>query len=510
MPNSGVKITRLKRLYPQTAIVLDGRPSAFIVPGGGKDLLRLAERLNKAFLERTGVTLPIVPAGRLVDEDWRVDLRPLGGRNIIAIGNVNNNRLLSVLYGERYVVADSLYPGRGGFVIRTVHAPFADGTNVLVLAGSDLKGMRKAIEVFIEEFLSSENSPSSRPSLVLPRPIVKVKLKRETFRFFPGPSQKRQPQYTTMEWFERNLKKAGFMDEGGRIRSNDRPGENMVSLLRWLSRLGQTYFRTGDERLLPLMKELVRKNLHLLERPPEVKGMEARTAYCVHWWDILEELPIWTDEERLAITNALLLDARQGHERRPFHRQVLEGAAQAMDENHGTFSALHSFNAWLYFHKYYRDLLPESEYWMRCARAVFSAQASTFQILEDAAGYLCYCPIHTMDYALASRDLTYFKRGIARHHAMFVSLVCVNNLGLSTGFGDSPSLVCPEFFEAIAPAAWFHRDPKLYWVVRNFLPKECGLRIFQKSIAFDLTVRPQRPDDWTGVIRFPIYEMPLK
>lgn len=36
------------------------------------------------------------------------------------------------------------------------------------------------------------------------------------------------------------------------------------------------------------------------------------------------------------------------------------------------------------------------------------------------------------------------------------------------------------------------------------------MRIFQKAIAFDLTVRPERPDDWTGVVRFPIYEMPLK
>ncbi|MCK5805796.1 MAG: VCBS repeat-containing protein, partial [Lentisphaeria bacterium] len=150
-----------------------------------------------------------------------------------------------------------------------------------------------------------------------------------------------------------------------------------------------------------------------------------------------------------------------------------------------------------------------SRYWMRCADAVFDGQASTFQILEDAAGYLGYAPASTVNYALARGNLRYLDRGVALHHAISVARTCINNLGLSTGFGDSSNLVQPSFFEQLAPVAWYHRDPQLYWIIRNMLPQACGLRIFQNSIAFDLSVEPVRPDQWTGMSVLPIYEAPL-
>lgn len=504
LPNAPL-IVRLKRLYPRTPLVINGRANALIAPGESSELRQLAHRLRVAIHVRTGVALPIIPAEQFVNPDWQVDFGKIGSRNIIALGNVNDNRLLAVLYGERYVVADSIYPGKGGYVIRTVHDPFANGINIVVLAGSYADGVKRAIDVFTRKFIMR-----AKGDLVLEQPVVDVQFERRTYRFFPDPSPKRQPQYTTMEWLCNGLRTAGFMDASGRIVKNVHRNATLVDVIWWLARIGGTYFRTGNEKLLTLMKQLIAKNPHLLTKPPKLEGMGARTAYCVHEWDLLEELPIWTDDERLAITNALLIDARIGHERRAFHEQVRKGARQAMDENHGTFSALHSFNAWHYFYKYYRDQLPECEYWMRCAQAVFSAQASTFQIPEDASGYLTYCPMHAMSYALKSRDLTYFKRGIAYHHARYIALACMNNLGLNTGFGDSPNLVCPEFFEVIAPPAWFYRDPYLNWVVRNFLPKSCGLRIFQKSIAINMSVPAKEPVEWTGVIRIPLYEMPLK
>ncbi|MFQ5810886.1 MAG: hypothetical protein ACE5JM_14815, partial [Armatimonadota bacterium] len=320
-------------------------------------------------------------------------------------------------------------------------------------------------------------------------------------------SSKRQPQYTGMDWFEQQLQQGGFMDAEGKIIKNEQPGKTLVSLTGMLARIGQTYFRTGNPELPPLMKELLDENRRLLSIPEPLNEMQGRTATHVHQWDLLEELPIWTDQDRLDITNALLRDAAIGHEPRAFHQQVADGAVMALDENHGTSSARNSFRAWHYFHKYYPS--PASEYWMQCARAVFSAQASTYQILEDAAGYLCYCPIQSMDYALQSGDLTYFKRGIARHHARYIATACMNNLGLATGFGDCSGIVVPGFFEAIAPAAWFHRDPELYWIVRNKLHVNCGLRIFQNAIAFDLDIEPREPTEWTGLIRIPLYDAPL-
>ena len=504
--NQFSRITHLKKLYPQTAISLEGKPAAFIAPGHSGKQMQLAEELQTAIQQHTGVTIPIVAAAEFVDEEWNIDFNRVGSSNIIALGNVNNNILLKVLYGERYVVADSIYPGKGGYLIRTVHDPFAVGINVLALAGSDNEGVKKAIAVFIRDFVSK-----SGKNLLMEEPVIQVDFEKKAYRFFPDAthylSSKRQPQYTGTEWFRKQLKSSGFMNDADEIVSNTGKGGTLVSITGHLARMGQTYFRTGNRELLPLMKQLVDRNMHLLSRPAKLEGMGGRSAGHVREWDLLEELSIWTDDERLAIANALLADAMIGHERRSFHKQVREGAKQAMDENHGTSSALNSFRAWQYFHKYYD--IPESDYWMRCAQAVFSAQASTYQILEDASGYLCYCSMGSMDYSLGSHDLTYFKRDIASHHAKYVALACTNNLGLSTGFGDTPSIVSPGFFELIAPAAWFYRDPHLNWIMQNWLPQSCGLRIFQKSIAVDLEVKPREPVEWSGVIRWPLYDAPL-
>jgi len=499
-------VKELKRLHPETVLVADGQPRCLVVVPDGAEVAGSARRLREAVRSETGATLTVRPATDFVDKQWRIDFDALGGLNLVALGNVNDNRLLSVLYGERYVVADSIYPGRGGYVIRTVHDPFARGVNLLVLAGSDADGVGKAVGVFVDKFVKGCGR-----TLMLPAPVIDVEFEKKAYGFFPDSTHsltsKRQPQYTGMAWFQEQWRQAGVMDADGAVVASPKPDTRSTVITGLLARMGQTYFRTGAPELVPLMKQLVERNRGLLANRDKVHGMGARAAGHVHGWDLLEELPVWTDEDRLAITNSLLADAALGHEPRAFHKQVREGCVQALDENHGTFSALHSLNAWHYFHKYYE--LPESDYWIRCADAVFSAQASTFQILEDASGYLCYCPIHAMSYALKRRDLRYFERGVASHHARYVALACMNNLGLNSGFGDSSGVIQPAFFELLAAAAWYYRDPRLYWVVRNLLPQACGLRIFQHSIAFDLGVEPRAPEEWTGVIKIPLYEAPL-
>ncbi|OGV80329.1 MAG: hypothetical protein A3K19_04275 [Lentisphaerae bacterium RIFOXYB12_FULL_65_16] len=507
LPPVPAPISTLKPLYPQTALVENGVSRAVVVcPADDRSRAAVA-RLRELVAAESGAALETLTDADVAGEDWHVDQVKIAGRNLVALGNVNNNRLLAVLSGPGYVVADSIYPGQGGYVIRTVHDPFATGVNVLVLAGSDADGVDRAVRVFAERYLKGAGK-----TVLLREPVVDVQFAKKAYSFFPDETQsltsKRQPQYTGMEWFREQLRGAGFMDAAGGMVTSQDANQDMTAVTGILARMGQTYFRTGDRQLLPLMKELLDKNRHLLAKTSPPREMGARSATHVHEWDLLEELPIWTDPDRLDITNALLRDAAQGHERRVFHEQVAQGCVQTLDENHGTSSALRSFQAWHYFYKYYRS--PESEYWMNCAAAVFSAQASTFQILEDATGYLCYCPEQTVTYSLARPDLTYFTRGVALHHAQYVATACINNLGLGTGFGDASAILEPAFFELLSRVAWFHRDPRLYWVIREKLPQACGLRIFQNNIVVDLDVVPKEPVEWTGLIRVPLYEAPLE
>ena len=502
---SGGPITELKPLYPRTEIIVGGQAKAAIVVPDAPALKQMAEELAAQLEKRGGARLEVLSADSVVSEDWQISFGRVAGRNLIALGNINDNRLLAVLWGERYVVADSIFPGEGGYVVRTVHDPFARGVNVVVLAGSEADGVQRAVDVFCETYL-----PKAGGDIVLPQPITDTEFARTEKRFFPPPthylSSKRQPQYSTIEYFQKLFKDSGLMDDEGNVLS--KKGGTLASVTGPIARLAQTHFRTGDPQLPPLMKQILDRNRHLLKIVPRRVEMEASSAAHLVWWDIVEELSIWTDQDRLDIANAILSDSLQGHERRAAHKMAEEGFVQVVDENHGTNSALNSFWAWRYFDKYYD--LPETDYWMSVARATFAGQCASHQILEDAAGYLCYCPIHAMKYAVASRDMRYFELEIARTYAEFIAQCAVNNLGLSTGFGDSSSLVAPAVFEDLAPASWYYRDPRLAWVARNVLPQACGLRIFQSAIPVDLSVEPKEPVEWTGMSVFPIFKQPLR
>ncbi|MBN1673162.1 MAG: VCBS repeat-containing protein [Kiritimatiellae bacterium] len=493
-------ITKLKPLYPATPVVVDGRARAFVAIPSDTAFLGIARELQAAVRRRSGAALPIERAGAIVDANWTVDHKRIDGRTIVALGNVNNNPVLARLYGEDYVAADSIYPGAGGHVVRTVHDPWATGVNVLVLAGSDAAGVKKAISVLLDRHFSG-----SGRDLVLKQPVVDVVFEKKAYPFFPDETKasysKRQHQYRTVEAYMEEYP----LDPAVPAKTNGTSG----SVTGFLNSIGETYFRTGEQKLLELMRYRMDKYRAALNRVviPEHKNMSARTATHVHGWDLVEELPIWTDDERLAVANALLTDALAGHERCGFQHAVKEGYVQKLEENHGTFSAQRSYAGNHYFHKYYRR--PDTEYWMKCADAVFSAQASTFQILEDAAGYLWYAPHSTVQYAFESGDLTYLTRGVAYHHAKSMAMACINNLGLSAGFGDSPGLTIWAAYEYLAPVAWFHRCPYLSWIVRRKLPRSTGGRVFSNHMVFDLDVEPKEPVEWTGVQSIPLYENPL-
>ena len=349
-------ITELKPLYPRTELVVGGEARCAIVAPDRADLSAQTEALADRLQEATGARPEILAADRVVSEDWRPDHDLIAGRTLVALGNANSSRLLAMLHGRHHICSDSIFPGEGGYVIRTVHDPFATGVNVLVLAGSDDAGVTRAVEVFADGHIAQGQD------LALDAPVVHVDFTPTYHRFYPEvtdwSSSKRQPLYSTMEYFTQYLQGAGLMDDDGAVIRRDEG--DLTTVTGTIARIAQTWWWTGDDALPPLMKQVLDANRHLLAIVPERVEMEAASAAHVPWWDIVEELPVWTDEDRLQVTNALLADALQGHERRSAHRLVEEGFVQTVDENHGTNSALNSFTAWQYFDRYYD--IPEAEY----------------------------------------------------------------------------------------------------------------------------------------------------
>jgi hypothetical protein len=497
-------ISQLKPLHPRTELIVGGETKCVIAAPADGRYAALVRQLAQALGER-GAAPEVIKAETLVDERLQPTARLPSDRNLIAIGNAMDDRLVDALYGRGYALASALYPGPEGYVIRTVHDPFGLGCNVLLLAGSDEDGVAEAAQRFIEGYVTAGDG-----DLVLEAPLVCCEYHRVEYPSIPGEWPKRMPQHRDMAYMREFCADAGVMDADGRVVAiEEDPAVAVPVVLSCVTKLAETWFYLGSEELPPLMGEMLDKNLPAFEayQPTPTREMAAGITAFTPWWDLIEELPVFSDRVRLAVTNALLSAARLGHEPRAMHTLIREGCRQIHDENHGTNSGLQSFAAWQYFDNYYD--LAEARYWMEMCDALFRGQAGSFQIAEDACGYMAACPDHTMVFALRRPETDYFERGVAREHADYMLLAGVNNLGLLTGFGDATALVPTGYFPLLARALWYYRDGRYRWALENLLHQNSGLRAYSDRIAVRDDVEPVEPVDLTGICVQPICERPV-
>jgi len=504
-PDEPAPITKLKPLYPRTELLVGGTAQCVIaVPADGRRDA-LAGELAKALGDR-GAAPEVVKAEDLMDERLQPNAQALSRTHVIAIGNVLDNHLLGGLWGRGYALASALYPGPEGYVIRTIHDPFGLGRNVLLLAGSDDAGVARAVAEFIEGYVRARDG-----DLILEAPVLECEYHAVDYPSVPDPWPKYMPQHRDMDYFLEFCVGNGTMDaDGNAIAVEGEAVAVVAAVVSSVGRIADAWWYLGSEELPGLMAEMFEKNLAAFEayEAPPPGGMHSGIATFARTWDLIEELPVFSHRVRLAVTNALLSAARQGHERRAMHTLIKEGCRQVHDQNHGTYSAVHSFDAWQYFDKYYD--LPEAEYWVQMADALFRGQAGSFQIPEDATGYMAYCPNHSIGFALLRPQMEYLERGVAREHADYLLLASINNLGLYTGFGDAPGLVPVSDFPVLARALWYYRDGRYRWVLENVLHRNSGLRAYGSRVAIRDDVEPVEPVDMTGICVQPIYERPVE
>jgi len=493
-------IRRLKPILSATELMVGGAARCVIAAPADGRYREQADRAQAA-LAAHGSAPRVIAAEELMNGRLQPNSEALAAANVIAIGTVLDNRLAGGLWGRGQAMASQLYPGPGGHVIRTIHDPFGLGRNVLLLAGSDAAGVEQAVTRFLEAYVPAQGD------VVLPAPVVDVRCIWVPHAGIPDAWPKRMPQVRDMAYLRQRCVEAGVMDDAGEVlQLQGDPNATVTAVVSALTVLGETWWYLGWEQLPPMMGEVLERNVAAFEqyqaRPPH--EMSSGITAFADIWDLLEELPVFSDRARLAVTNALLAQARQGHEPRAMHALVREGCRQVHDENHGTNSALNDLVPWSYFALYYD--LPDTAYWLTMVDALFRGQASSFQVAEDAAGYNTSCPDHAMIHAYSRPDLGYLERGVARHICDYFLSAGVNNLGLLTGFGDTSGLVPVGYFNVFARAEWYYRDGRYRWAIENLLHRNSGLRAYMDRIALRDDITPIEPVDLTGIVIEPIYE----
>ena len=403
MPSRKMTLKRLRKpkpRYPQTTLVADGSPEARIVRPADEAYAAIAEAVQGRVKELTGVRLPIVP-------DTRVSARPK--QNLVLLGNLNTNRVVFRLYGQSYTPADDLYPGRGGYLMHTIHDPWGHGKNAIGLFGSDLRGVEAAARKFCDGLRGRKELKVGR--------LFDLKL---------GPDGMRVPGVTDEPEMEAEKAAAEEALQRG----------THTGLWSRIGQRGLLYGLTGKDVYAEMYRWLVyRMYEHAMSDPDNyggIWGFDADFAlqYVMPGWDLVEESPVITDRDRLRITRILFefISDCVSHVGNVSRRQVRH--------NHSTYAALGLLYAGTYYSKYYDAR--EADDWLKLSRRCLSVQAEAYKPSEDCGHYQWRTHVHTMRYALTTGDTTFFDNGCAQRAADYAILTS-DNLGCGVPNGDTSS-----------------------------------------------------------------------
>ncbi|MCC7495110.1 MAG: hypothetical protein IT204_22370 [Fimbriimonadaceae bacterium] len=335
-------IAALKPLHQQTVLAQNGQPTATIIAPAVHQAA--AQRLQAAVRTATGVSLPIAsdtaPAAAV----------PLAG-NVILLGQRADNAALRQLYALHFTLLDTKYPGPGGFCLQSLHSPFGDGRNALLVGGSDAAGVGAATDALIAAVRAA-----ARPGALSLGWLQQIRL---------------SPAYRVPT----ALADVKLWDASDGYGSTGYFGWNSLS-----KRLA-LYLQTGDPQhareFLRLAfpdaatkDELARTDGEMNENKDDpLAGPYHYNAHqMILLWDLVEESPVFSDAERLRVTQAL---ARQLLHRKDEGIYPLTEPPAAVGSRHGQWSAISLYCLARYFQTNYPHAVWKHA--LRAARLHFEA-----------------------------------------------------------------------------------------------------------------------------------------
>jgi hypothetical protein len=322
--------TKLKGLHLQTALVQNGKAVSAIVASSSGQYKQESQALQKVLFAKTGVSVPVIS-----DIDAAVPLT----QNIILLGNRSTNKALSKLYDLFYALTDLRYPGIGGYEVRSVSNPFGNGYNAIIIGGSDDAGVQTATQRFIK-VLSDQKHITNSLSVGW---LLDVKTGQKVLLPADG---------------------AGLMPTW-----QDSKSYGSTGYFGWnsISKNEALYYMTGDPQYA---KEFLRLALPDVNAKNDIDRIDGErienkndplggpyhynATRMILFWDLIEESPVFTDAERLKVTNAFSRQlTHRVDEWTGKHIYALTKPALSLGSRHDNYSALSMYTLARYFERDY-------------------------------------------------------------------------------------------------------------------------------------------------------------
>ena len=341
-----------------------------------------AKRLQAALHGVLSESVEILPDARL----------DAGGRHVIALGNMMDSAFLKTLYFRAFDLTDRVWPGPGGWTVRTAPHSMDEVGHVVVVGVSSAEDVTGAADAL--------SNTIAETGITLPF----------QYRVQPG------------RWSDLYLRPARERLAAGdaHLEREYTGGAGDWTYMRAIGDIGMLAVRTGQEALMEMFCRqvcqfaLTRWFERHLPDPPQIHGF-LRTMLLP--FTILENHPSIPTEMREETLDALLALYRSG-EGAGNNGFLSHVGVNRVRQNHQTRSALDLFYGGRYFHQVHG--LAEGRAWMKLAEVFFAPQMTSNKPVCDSWGHQWAASLfNTADFALASGRLDYvsskpFLEGVDR------------------------------------------------------------------------------------------------
>ncbi len=438
-------VPTLKTFHTEVPIARDGNPVCVIAVPPGDDYRHLGEKLASAIETASGAVVPVRDASLMSPGD-------LGQTNYILLGYFATNPLIGRLYDGYYVALDSQWPGAGGYVIRTVHDPLANGKSCVCLSGADVAATGAALDDFIS-MLPAQDTIAIGHTLRVVLPNGQLAYK---------PAADKIP---------------------ARIEAaKDKKFRTASSLL---TAAAMNYFRTGNPEEIEVFCGILPHVLEAGRSLGQIRDIMALVG-ALPAWDAMEEAPQLTERDRQQITAGFW---------ELTHRCAFAGA-QAKDSptppgnNTNARTASDMARYWM---TYYGVDAAGIYSWVN---TYFRSQAKFWRPSEDCPGYGGSTMMDLLYWALPFGYEQYWQDGTGRKLADY-GLAVMNNLGGHAGFGDTSAWMNPGYWPVILRvAAWKLQDGRYLYAAQRARKSRGAL--FASTYLQD-QLQPEKPADMMGI-----------
>jgi hypothetical protein len=381
-----------------TILTQASEPQAVIVSSSRRDAYQtIAAEVQARIAQLSGVHLPIVDAEHVSTQ------HVLSRQNAIVLGNLVSSKFVERLYWQWYTLLDLWYPGPGGYLVRSLHDPYGTGHNVIFLGGSDDEGVAQAARVFCDHLQPAE------PLWV--GYLAHIQL---------GRGHEMPPNG---EWVDPRLRLLA-----AHLRTPSGYSE--------ASRAGLIYFYNGDTQYAKRFRDLALQTEILYGTDHYKAHMHAII------WDLIEESPFFSLEERYQITERLLRHAR-GRDGSAGIERLLHCTAKGLHDRHLAMQANCTLTDSRYFGKYW-----PSDEWKRnldAVRAYFDRQMTMCKGDSDLGGRGIYSYLESVLIpALLLGDERLITSGALEHYAELCLMHC-DNTGYMPNTGQSEYTSYPTY-----------------------------------------------------------------